>query len=182
MTVPPVFLIGYMGCGKTTLGRAVAKVADVEFIDLDLYIENRFRRPVKDIFAERGEDGFRIIERNMLHEVAEFENVIVACGGGTPCFFDNMEYMNSRGLTVLLEASPDCLHRRLCKGKAKRPLIAGMSDDEIAAFTRRSLESRMAFYSQSRMVFPSDLLENRAEIDVSVGRFISLTGLPLRSV
>lgn len=176
----PVFLIGYMGCGKTTLGRAVARVAAVDFIDLDLYIENRFRRPVRDIFAERGEDGFRLIERNMLHEVAEFENVIVACGGGTPCFFDNMDYMNSRGTTVLLEASPERLQERLCRGRARRPLIAAMTDGEIAEFTRDALLRRMPFYSKAKYTFMSDELENRSEIAGSVERFIALTRLPLR--
>lgn len=178
----PIFLIGYMGCGKTTLGRAVARVADVEFIDLDLYIENRFRRNVGDIFTEYGEAGFRRIERNMLREVGEFSNVLVACGGGTPCFFDNMEYMNSRGVTVFLQASMPRLCDRLYKGRRKRPLIAGMSDSEIAAFAESALKQRMPFYSQASLVFGSDELECREEIDRSVRRFINILGLPLRRI
>ena len=89
----PLFLVGYMAAGKTTLGRRAAQLLNVEFIDLDAYIESRYRKRVSDLFAERGEEGFRDIERRMLHEVAEFDNVLVATGGGTPCFFDNMEYM-----------------------------------------------------------------------------------------
>lgn len=82
----PLFLVGYMAAGKTTLGRRAAQLLNVEFIDLDAYIEYRYRKRVSDLFAERGEEGFRDIERRMLHEVAEFDNVLVATGGGTPCF------------------------------------------------------------------------------------------------
>ena len=83
-----IIIIGYMGAGKTTVGKALAKELGVMFYDLDWYIESRMRKTVKQIFDEIGEEGFRKIERNMLHEVAEFENVVVSCGGGTPCFFD----------------------------------------------------------------------------------------------
>jgi shikimate kinase len=83
-----------MGAGKTTVGKALGKELGMMFYDLDWYIESRMRKTVSQIFAEKGESGFREIERNMLHEVAEFENIILSCGGGTPCFFDNMEYMN----------------------------------------------------------------------------------------
>ena len=89
-----IIIIGYMGAGKTTVGKALAKELGVMFYDLDWYIETRMHKTVKEIFDEKGEEGFRIIEHNMLHEVAEFENVVVSCGGGTPCFFDNMDYMN----------------------------------------------------------------------------------------
>ncbi|MDE7124937.1 MAG: shikimate kinase [Muribaculaceae bacterium] len=175
-----MFLVGYMGCGKTTLGRAVARIADVDFIDLDHYIENRFRRSVRDIFAERGEDAFRIIERNMLREVGEFENVIVACGGGTPCFFNNMEYMNARGTTVFLNASMQRLHERLCKGRHKRPLIASFSDDRIAEYADAALRQRLPYYMQAAICFNSDELECRQEIDNSVEKFVTLLHLPLR--
>ena len=93
----PIFIIGFMGSGKSTLGRALAQATGLTFIDLDTYIEQRFHANVRDIFAQRGEDGFRRLERMMLHEVSEFEDVIVACGGGTPCFFNNMEHINSHG-------------------------------------------------------------------------------------
>ena len=92
-----IFLIGYMGSGKTTLGKAFARAMQLQFIDLDWYIEERFHKTVQELFAERGENGFREIERNMLHEVGDFEDVLIAAGGGTPCFFDNMDYMNSVG-------------------------------------------------------------------------------------
>ena len=88
----PIFLVGFMGCGKSTLGRALAKELGWDFIDLDFYIEQRFRRTVPQLFAERGEEEFRRIESSMLREAGEFDDVVVSCGGGTPCHDDNMAY------------------------------------------------------------------------------------------
>ena len=102
-----IFLIGYMGAGKTTLGKAFSREEGLTFVDLDWYIEERFHKTIAQIFAERGEEGFRELERRMLHEVSEFENVVIATGGGTPCHFDNMEHMNACGETVFLEVDVD---------------------------------------------------------------------------
>ena len=112
-----------MGAGKTTVGKALAKALGLPFYDLDWYIETRMRRTVKQIFDESGEEGFRRIEHNMLHEVAEFENVVVSCGGGTPCFYDNIDYMNAQAQVVYLKASPEVLHEHLKMGRAVRPLL-----------------------------------------------------------
>ena len=108
-----IFLIGYMGSGKTTLGKAYARENELAFIDLDWYIEERMHQSISDLFAKQGEAGFRELERKMLHEAGEFEDTVIACGGGTPCFFDNMEYMNAAGDTVFLDVHPDVLFRRL---------------------------------------------------------------------
>ena len=105
-----MILIGFMGAGKTTVGKALGKALGVTFYDLDWYIETRMRKTVKQIFDEQGEEGFRKMEHNMLHEVAEFENVVISCGGGTPCFYDNMDYLNQQGDTVYLKASPEVLY------------------------------------------------------------------------
>ena len=113
-----IFLTGYMGAGKTTLGKAFAREQGLSFIDLDWYIEGRYHKSIPQLFAERGEEGFRTLERNMLHEAGEFEDVVISTGGGTPCFFDNMDYMNSHGQTVFLDVCPDVLFRRL---RALRP-------------------------------------------------------------
>lgn len=176
----PVFLIGFMGCGKTTLGRALGKASRLEFIDLDTRIECRYRKTVAQIFAESGEAGFRDIERRMLAEVADMTDVVVACGGGTPCFFDNMELMNARGLTVRLDASPDTLLRRLRAGRARRPLLAGMSDGELAAFIANAQERRRQHYSKAMAAFESDRLESISQIDESVRLFAETFNIPLR--
>jgi shikimate kinase len=173
----PIFLIGYMGSGKSTLGRAVGNVAEIDFIDLDNYIEGRYHKSIKQIFAEHGEEGFRRIERAMLHEVSDFEDVLVACGGGTPCFFDNMEYMNAHGTTVFLNASIDCLHDRLIKGRSKRPLIMNMTDDELRQFIIKALDARMPHYSKARYTFDSEKLESRRQIGDTVNRFITMFDL-----
>ena len=130
-----IFIIGYMACGKTTFGRALARRLGYDFIDLDFYIEQRFRRSVRQIFADSGEEEFRRLEASMLREAGEFENVVVACGGGTPCFFDNMEYMNSRGTTVWLQASVRRTVERLLRAVGKRPLTAQVSPEELPAST-----------------------------------------------
>lgn len=173
----PIFILGFMGCGKSTLGRALARATGKQFIDLDNYIEQRFHANVRDIFASRGEDGFRDVERRMLLEVSDFEDVIVACGGGTPCFFDNMERMNAAGLTVWLTATPETLHRRLCLGRHRRPLIAKKTDDELRQYIGETVAARSPFYSQAASTFSGDRLDDQAQIDESVGLFIEKYGL-----
>ena len=167
-----IILIGYMGAGKTTLGKVLARELNLEFIDLDWYIENRFHQSVSQLFATRGEEGFRQIERNLLHEVAEFENVIISSGGGTPCFFDNMEYMNTQGLTVYLKASPETLRTHLRMGKQRRPLVAGKNDEELDAFIRESLDKREPYYNQAQIVFDTGLLDNGIRIHETVQMLI----------
>ena len=163
-----IFLTGYMASGKTTLGKAFARACNLGFIDLDWYIEERMHMSVRDIFAERGEDGFRQLEKNMLHEVSEFENVVVACGGGTPCFFDNMDVMNSRGITVFLDAAQDVLFRRLKQAAANRPLVAGKSADELRQTISEGLERRMPFYSKAAIRLDGSRLESRKQIEETV--------------
>ncbi len=167
-----IILIGYMGAGKTTLGKLLAKRLGLEFIDLDWYIESRFRTTISQLFASRGEEGFRAIERNMLHEVAEFEDVLIASGGGAPCFFDNMDYMNTQAVTVYLKADPQTLRAHLRMSKQQRPLITQKNDEELDAFIRESLDRRESFYSQAKIVFDTGLLDNGIRIQESVERLV----------
>ena len=176
----PIFLIGYMGCGKSTMGRAVSQLTGVPFIDLDNYIEGRYHMSVKEIFAKHGEEGFRDIERRMLQEVADFEDVIVACGGGTPCFFDNMEYMNAHGTTVFLNTPIPRLHSRLMRGRHKRPLIANKSDEELLEFIKTALATRLEHYAKAQIEFSSERLESREEIENTAREFIELLSIPLK--
>lgn len=169
-----VFLTGYMGAGKTTLGKALAREMSLSFVDLDWYIEERFRKTVSELFAEHGEDGFRELERKMLHEVAAFENVIVSTGGGTPCFFDNMEFMNRAGDTVFLEVSTDVLFRRLRVAKRKRPILRDKEDGELKEFIERALEKRLPFYSRAVYTFNADELDDARQIGEAVSRLRAL--------
>lgn len=163
-----IFLIGYMGAGKTTLGKAFARSMGLTFIDLDWYIEERFHKTVRQIFAERSEEGFRELEKRMLHEVADFEDVVIATGGGTPCFFDNVEYMNRKGETVFLDVSQEVLFRRLKVAKQQRPLLAQKNDEELKAFIADALGKRLFHYSKAKHVFRADELEDKQQIQHSV--------------
>jgi len=163
-----IILIGYMGAGKTTVGKALSKELGLTFYDLDWYIENRRRKKVPEIFAEVGEEGFRQIEHNMLHEVAEFEDVIISCGGGTPCFFDNIDYMNQQGEVVYLKASPEVLYKHLLMGKTERPLLKGKSPDELIAFIREQLDYREQFYLKARHVLDVSLMDNYEKIKITI--------------
>lgn len=159
-----IILIGYMGAGKTTIGKILAKDLGVPFYDLDWYIETRMRKKVKQIFDERGEEGFRIIERNMLHEVAEFEDVVVACGGGTPCFFDNMEYLVGQGDVVYLRGTPDVLFRHLKMGKGVRPLLLGKSDEELLEYIKENVKKREEFYMKANHIVDIPCMEDEDKI------------------
>lgn len=150
------FLIGYMGSGKTTYGRLMAKELDLTFIDLDVYIESEERKSIDQIFMEIGEDGFRLIEKKALRSVSEIENVIIATGGGTPCFFDNMEFMNSKGKTIYLRTSVRELRDRLKMSKTKRPLISGKDLRELEDFIAVNLEKREPFYLKAKYILDTD--------------------------
>ena len=172
-----IFLIGYMGAGKTTLGKAFARAMGLTFVDLDWYIEERYHKTVSQIFAERGEDGFRELEKRMLHEASDFEDVVISVGGGTPCFFDNMEYMNQVGETVFLDVDNQVLFRRLKVAKQQRPLLANKTDEELMAFIQEALEKRLPHYTKAKHVFNGELLENRYQIQQSVERLKELLKL-----
>lgn len=169
-----VFLIGYMGAGKTTLGKALAHRLSVPFVDLDWYIEERFHKTVGELFVGRGEKAFRELERKMLHEAAEFEDVIISTGGGTPCFFDNMDFMNKVGVTVFLKVHPDVLFGRLRVAKQQRPILREKTDEELKAFIVRALEERNSFYTRAKHVFDADQLDNRRQIKNAVERLLLL--------
>ena len=172
-----IILIGYMGAGKTTIGKALSKELGIIFYDLDWYIENRMRKTVSQIFAERGEEGFRKIEYNMLHEVAEFEDVIISCGGGTPCFFDNMDYLNQQGQVVYLKAEPEVLYKHLLMAKVERPLIKGKSQEELLTFISEQLKRREPFYSKARYTLDVSLMDSYDKINISVAKLRELLAI-----
>ena len=163
-----IILLGYMGAEKTTVGKALSKDLGMMFYDLDWYIENRMHMTVKEIFDERGEEGFRKIESNMLHEVAEFEDVIISCGGGTPCFFDNMDYMNRQGETIYLKATPDVLYKHLKMGRTVRPLLLNKTPDEVREFVGKQLAERETYYNKAKHVLDVNLMDNFEKIKITV--------------
>lgn len=166
-----------MGAGKTTLGKAFAKAMNLSFVDLDWYIEERFHKTISQLFAERGETAFRQIEKDALHEVSEFENVVISTGGGTPCFFDNMDYMKTKGDTVFLDVSQSVLFIRLKIASMNRPSIKGKTDDELKTFIASALAQRLPVYTQAEYTFDGSKLETRSQIAESVGRLQQLLNI-----
>ena len=160
-----IFLIGYMGVGKTTAGRELAKSLDLEFVDLDHFIQTRYSKTISQLFEQFGEDGFREIENRILKEVADFENVVISTGGGAPCFYDNMEIMNNAGTTVYLKASPELLSERLDLCKEKRPLIKDKNKEELLLFIKENLNRREYYYSRAKIIFEAKELVNREDVD-----------------
>ena len=172
-----IIIIGYMGAGKTTVGKALAKELGIMFYDLDWYIESRMHKTVKQIFDESGEDGFRQREHNTLHEVAEFENIVLSCGGGTPCFFDNMDYMNQLGETVYLKASPETLYAHLKMGKGVRPLLLNKTPEEVQVFIREQLQKREPFYEKAKHIFDVNVMDNFDKINETVAQIRQLLNI-----
>ena len=172
-----IFLTGFMGAGKTTLGRAFAKDTGLSFIDLDWYIEERYHKTIGELFAERGENGFRELERKMLMEVGMFENVVISTGGGTPCFSDNMEFMNANGVTVLLQASEAVLFRRLSVARMQRPKLKNLTDEELKQYIVDAQEQRRIYYEKAQHLFAADELEDRRQIAASVARLKGMLGM-----
>lgn len=172
-----IILIGYMCAGKTTVGKALAKKIGRTFYDLDWYIEERFHKKVPAIFAEDGEERFRDIERRMLCEAAEFENIVLSCGGGTPCFYDNIDYMNSVADTYYLKASTETIIQHLSISKGERPLLKGKSPEELASFIEEQLTARAPFYEKAHHIIDVNVLDNFDKIDDVVNTIIQIGGL-----
>ncbi len=139
-----------MGCGKSTLGRRLSEHLNLQFVDMDHYIEMRNHKTIPQIFAQDGETEFRKKERMALEELSEFSDIVIATGGGAPCFFDNIDLMNNSGKTIYININPSILADRLLKSKTERPLIKGKSRDELVAFIDETLKKRNLFYKQAK--------------------------------
>lgn len=160
-----IFLIGYMGSGKTTVGKLLAARLGFGFIDMDAHIEEKQFKSVSQIFKELGEEQFRLLEQQSLHEIAEFDHVVISAGGGAPCFFDNMEYMNKRGETVYLKLSPAELAERLETSHAnKRPLLSNRKGAELQQFISEGLAKREAYYSKAAYTVSGEIESTVSQI------------------
>jgi shikimate kinase len=155
-----IFLIGMMGSGKSYWKDRLAKKLKLPKYDLDELIENVEDRSIEQIFKESGEEHFRKMESIVLKWFADKDEFILATGGGTPCFFDNMEWMNSQGITIWLDEEVEVLVERLLPEKAHRPLIAKLSDVKLRSFLQEKREQRLPFYSKAQhIVKQKDLSE-----------------------
>jgi shikimate kinase len=157
-----IFLTGFMGSGKTHWGRLWAARHHYSFIDLDEVIEQEEQLSVEDIFEKKGEDYFRQKEAIILRSMDKYTNAIISCGGGTPCFFDNISWMNAHGLTILLEASPAHILKNILLQAGKRPLLKKLNHSELLFYIESKLKERKAFYLQAMTVLEAEHLTERS--------------------
>ncbi|RYD93043.1 MAG: shikimate kinase [Sphingobacteriales bacterium] len=159
-TIPPdneettgnnlIFFVGFMGCGKTTWGRKLAAHLGYTFIDLDHVLEEKAGMRIADYFSSFGEDAFRQLETSVLKETEYPDNTVISTGGGLPCFFDNMQWMNAHGKTAYIRLSPKTLAQRLESSKTERPVLQGKKGDELVAFITGKLAERENYYLQAK--------------------------------
>jgi shikimate kinase len=146
-----------MGCGKTHWGKLLSEKLAIPFFDLDEKIEENEGRTISEIFKKEGEEYFRLLEKDVLHILTEnHETFVMACGGGTPCFYNNIDYLKKQGTVVWINCSTDCLYQRLVKEKDQRPMIAGIPDEQLKSFIIKKYSSRKIYYQQATVILPED--------------------------
>jgi len=167
-----LYLVGYMGSGKSSVGKRLSNRLDLDFVDLDTMIEDYANAPVHEIFEHSGEETFRSLETHMLQKVMEKDELIVATGGGTPCHSDNMQKMLDNGLVIYLSLPVPKLVRRLRQGMSNRPLVANKSDKELEDYVIEHFESRRETYEQAHQVVNADRI-NAEMLDTIKDRYLS---------
>ena len=161
-----VFLLGFMGCGKTHWGKLIGQKLNIPFFDLDEEIVSSEGKSINDIFAEQGEEYFRLKEKELLYMITEnHESFVMASGGGTPCFYNNIDYMNKSGTTVWFNCSVDCLFKRLVNEKEKRPLIRNLTDEQLKAYIMKKYADRKIFYQQASIIINDEEISSEKLID-----------------
>ena len=151
-----IYLIGYMYSGKTTVGHALARSMGYQFYDLDQAFEAKYHTSIPLFFQRYGEEAFRRLEQQMLHTTADLDNVVISTGGGTPCFFDNIQWINSHGVSVYLDVTLETILCRAAKSRKTRPILADKNPEEREAYVRQQLQQRLPYYQQAQINFPAD--------------------------
>ncbi len=152
----PIFLIGFMASGKTSKGKKLARKLNVPFIDLDQEVERQEEQSISTIFDTQGEEYFRKLEAKIIRSYSKDLEVVVALGGGTPCFHNNLRYINDVGTSVYMKRSESRILGRLRENKQKRPLIANLNDEELKVFIHTTMNTRTPYYEQANIVFDAD--------------------------
>ncbi len=147
-----IFFIGFMGCGKTTWSRKLAAKLEYDFVDLDHVFEEQVGMTIAEYFTNHSQEEFRLLESKILKETPYAQNAVVSTGGGLPCFFDNMDWMNANGQTLYIKLSPKTLADRLDKGKTTRPLLANLHGEELIGFIAEKLAEREGYYEQAKHI------------------------------
>jgi shikimate kinase len=155
-----IFLVGFMGSGKTHWGKRWSQAYQIPFVDLDDAIETAEGKTIPDIFAVNGEAYFRDIETKILHGLSQQKNIIIACGGGTPCFHDNMQWMNKHGITIYVTAPAEVIMKRVMVQQDKRPLLKDMNPIELLAYIEQTIKIREPYYSQAKITLIEEDIDN----------------------
>jgi shikimate kinase len=158
-----IILVGFMSSGKTTVGRYLARKTNMEFIDIDEAFEDRYKMSITSFFDLFGETKFRELEHQILIDNLNNENTIIATGGGTPCFFDNMQLINTHGISVYLKLHPNSIVSRLLHTKKQRPLLKNLKPEEMAEYVKQQITHRESYYNQAKFIYP---LENKKPNEV----------------
>jgi shikimate kinase len=154
-----IFFIGFMGCGKTHWGNLLSQKLNLPFFDLDQKIVEHDGRSVSEIFKKEGEEYFRLLEKDVLHLLTEnHESFVMACGGGTPCFYNNIDYLKKKGTVVWINCSTEMLYQRLVKERDKRPLISNIPPEELKSYIIKKYSSRKIFYQQATVILPEEVI------------------------
>jgi len=155
-----VFLIGFMGSGKTYWGRLLSQKLSIPFFDLDEQVTTHAGKTIPELFAEQGEEQFRLMEKDLLHIITEsHDSFVMACGGGSPCFFNNIDYMNRAGTTIWINTPLETLFKRLVDEKVQRPLIRDLSDDQLKGFIIKKFADRKIYYEQADVIVDDEPVE-----------------------
>jgi shikimate kinase len=147
-----VYLVGFMGSGKSYTGQQLATALNLPFVDLDARLETQEGRSIAQIFETDGEAYFRQLEAKILRDTVNDHSTIISCGGGAPCFHQNMDWINAHGLSIYLQASVELLAKRLKKGQAQRPLVRDLNETQLEAFIADRLSVRESFYIQAKLI------------------------------
>lgn len=151
-----LYLLGYMYSGKTTVGRQLAQCLGYRFVDLDQLFEERYHTSIPLFFNRYGEEAFRKLEQAVLHSTQEMDDAVISTGGGTPCYFDNMQWINAHGVSIYLDVSTEVIIERARRSRKQRPVLANKSTEELRTFIQTQLSQRLPYYSQATLVFPAD--------------------------
>ncbi len=163
-----LFILGYMGSGKSTIGLLLAQKMQYNFIDLDVYIENKTKKTITEIFNIEGETKFRELEKQYLSEVINEENTVVALGGGTTCFNNNMDIINQSGTSIYLEMDAETLMERLSTAKNNRPLIQNLNKAELKKFIKATLEKRTPIYNQANIIIKANKINKEGLVKMII--------------
>jgi shikimate kinase len=154
-----IFLIGFMGAGKTYWAKKISQSLKIPFFDLDEKIVEHAGKSISELFEIRREEGFRLLEKEVLYLLTEsHETFVMSCGGGTPCYFNNIDYLKKNGTVVWINSSPENLYSRLLKEKDTRPLLMNISDEDLKSFIVKKSASRKIFYEQANVIASEDEL------------------------